>query len=544
MCLPDLRQTRDSVSLDEQFFSVHIVREDGPGYFSSPDSSLQAEEREGELRLLAAPGYSPSYQRGLYTTSVLATEQTNLLTVRLLDRPLLPSHAKMGNKQDCLMLRSRDRRSLYRQDEDRPYSAPASSSASGPEKRRLVKQRGIEETSATPTPPRQISADSGIDPDLEGSIYDIPSRITSYEESESFVVDQPHCHQFVAHLQRTVEPTLNQLRALAASETCSEADILGLAGKMKVLCQDNLISFPKSASCVARSPRYQEMLRVSVENVVMKYLHEELWPLIQRLHRDEDKRLHRHLTLLWRRRFSVSEVGVPEDWELPMPASLVELAAIDMRSTPLDRLTAVQESLDQVHSHLREAVLETEAHSGGGGRVVVLQSPDRQDEAGLLAGVLVMARPLYLASTLHYIRHFTFSPQPDMMRSLESLERSVSLLERVEVRSSRASSSKSSRMKRELSLDELISLTDEMEQRYDRHGAVRDTEARLTTRDIFREKLARRLELSSEEMTRHQEEAWARLDTASPPASTRRTRSFLQNIQSKLICSTKLNKVK
>ena len=42
-----------------------------------------------------------------------------------------------------------------------------------------------------------------------------------------------------------------------------------------------------------------------------------------------------------------------------MPASLVELAAIDMRSTPLDRLTAVQESLDQVHSHLREAVLET-----------------------------------------------------------------------------------------------------------------------------------------------------------------------------------------
>ena len=114
----------------------------------------------------------------------------------------------------------------------------------------------------------------------------------------------------------------------------------------------------------------------------------------------------------------------------------------------------------------------------------------------------------------------------------------------MEVRTSRASSSKSSRMKRELSLDELISLTDEMEQRYDRHGVVRDTEARLTTRDIFREKLARRLELSSEEMTRHQEEAWARLDTASPPASTRRTRSFLQNIQSKLICSTKLNKVK
>ena len=52
--------------------------------------------------------------------------------------------------------------------------------------------------------------------------------------------------------------------------------------------------------------------------------------------------------------------------------------------------------------------------------------------------------------------------------------------------------------------------------------------------------------MSSQEMTRHQEEAWARLDsrpsTSSTTSSTNQ-RNFLQNLQSKLICSTRINKV-
>ena len=179
-------------------------------------------------------------------------------------------------------------------------------------------------------------------------------------------------------------------------------------------------------------------------------------------------------------------------------------------------------------------MLETEA---------VLRSPDQQDEAGLLATVLVSARPLHLASSLAYINTFVFSSQQEMASSLKTLEMSVSLLEGVEARSSRVSSSRSSRLKRELSLEDLISLTDEMEQRYDRHGVARSRETKLTTRDIFREKLARRLELSSEEMTRHQEEAWARVDCVTlAPVSHGKT--FLQNIQNRLICSTKKDQAK
>ena len=87
------------------------------------------------------------------------------------------------------------------------------------------------------------------------------------------------------------------------------------------------------------------------------------------------------------------------------------------------------------------------------------------------------------------MKHFTFSSPPDLTRSLQTLQTSVRLLESLarEARSARATSSRSARMKRELSLEELISLTDEMEQRYDRHGEVRDADIRLSTVDIFRE---------------------------------------------------------
>ena len=87
------------------------------------------------------------------------------------------------------------------------------------------------------------------------------------------------------------------------------------------------------------------------------------------------------------------------------------------------------------------------------------------------------------------MKHFTFSSPPDLLTSLHTLQTSLGLLESLarEARSARATSSRSARMNRELSLEELISLTDEMEQRYDRHGEVRDADIRLSTVDIFRE---------------------------------------------------------
>jgi hypothetical protein len=40
---------------------------------------------------------------------------------------------------------------------------------------------------------------------------------------------------------------------------------------------------------------------------------------------------------------------------------VVELSSLDMRTTPLDRLTCIYDTLQQIGVHIREAVLEARA---------------------------------------------------------------------------------------------------------------------------------------------------------------------------------------
>ena len=83
--------------------------------------------------------------------------------------------------------------------------------------------------------------------------------------------------------------------------------------------------------------------------------------------------------------------------------------------------------------------------------------------------------------------------------------------------------------RREVSLEQLIGLTDELENRYGRHGEPLSDRPRYidqcatlskscdrSTRELEREKLAERLELSSREVTEHEEAEWRCLDSLNP----------------------------
>ena len=148
---------------------------------------------------------------------------------------------------------------------------------------------GPSPTSARKTPsppPRQVSADSGIDPDMEESLFELPPRMTSFCESESFLVAQPGCTNFSLHLQRLLGPLAEELRSRLAKERGKteqivedgkaaedlerrEKEILQLSGRVRRLCQESVIAFPKSPGGISRSPRYQESIRIAVENAVL-----------------------------------------------------------------------------------------------------------------------------------------------------------------------------------------------------------------------------------------------------------------------------------
>ena len=514
LCLPDVRSIKEDVSIDETFFAQHLLHQDEDGSLSSEDGDLLAEVKQGQLRLLHGPGYYPSYSRGLHTSNILHITAASLgsledrLRVFVVDRPLVPSYTRMGNRQGS----RRQRAQLYRQSTVQSDSSPAetksrpvsaffsrassqlttttrASSAPTTSRAKLRKQKSvgtfdiIDGESAKKSPPRQISADSGIEQDVENSLYDLPPRMTSYEESESFLLDQVYSEHFLIHLRRLVGPVLMRLNTLdqepSKKNTISKEDILALVPEVRKVIQDSLISFPKSGGG-GRSPRHLEMLRLAVENVTLQCVHQELWTAVQTVHRAEDRRSHAHLATCWRRGLSVEHLGLePDTWAVPFSPALVELAALDMRSTPLDKLTTIQDSLDQLRTQAGEVslVLEDLDHD-----------THNETEVVILASLLVQARPLHIYSTIFYIEHFVFSKHPDLMRSLDCLKTSLELIEKIDGRKLGRPTSK---MKREYSHEDLIELTEEIEMRYDRHGVPRELGLKLSSVDLFRERLAK-----------------------------------------------------
>ena len=123
------------------------------------------------------------------------------------------------------------------------------------------------------------------------------------------------------------------------------------------------------------------------------------------------------------------------------------------RMTPLDKMTIIHDTMEQIRTQEREIVLETEEYCTPGDSVDTTHDTGVRDEASLLSGVLVQARPLYLHSTLFYIKHFTFSQHPDMLQSVQVLEKSLQMLQTLKGKKLRCGSAK---MKREYILEDLI----------------------------------------------------------------------------------------
>ena len=511
LCLPEVRSIKEDVSIDETFFSQHLLHQDEDGSLSSEDGDLLAEVKQGQLRLLHGPGYHPSYSRGLHTSTILHITAASLwsredrLRVLVVDRPLVPSYTRMGNRQGAR------RQKLYRQttvqsdsghheaksrpvsaffsraSSSRPTTTTRASSAPSSSRAKLRKQQSVgtfdffNEDSAKKSPPRQVSADSGIEQDVENNLYDLPPRMTSYEESESFLLDQVYSDHFLTHLRRLVGPVFTKLNDLEQSKAndISREDLLKLVPEVRKVIDDSLISFPKSG-CSGRSPRHQEMLRLSVENVALQCLHQGLWSAVQAVYRAEDRASHAHLAACWGRGLSVEHLGLdPDTWSVPFSPALVELAGLDMRSTPLDKLTAIQDCVDQLRTQAGEITIVLEDLD---------QHTHNETDVVILASLLVQARPLYINSTIFYIEHFGFSKHQDLMRSLECLKTSLALIEKV---NSRKLGRPTSKMKREYSHEDLIELTEEIEMRYDRHGVPRELGVKLSSVDMFRERLAK-----------------------------------------------------
>ena len=149
----------------------------------------------------------------------------------------------------------------------------------------------------------------------------------------------------------------------------------------------------------------------------MRFVHDRLFPLICHLSSSEDRQLSSSANYLHAVRFSADQLHLPEDFCVPLPAAVVELSSLDMRTTPLDRLTCIYDTVQQIKTHLREAVLEARADSDSAEVPEDLPVPTESDLVLLLASVIVQARPLHLMSTLNYADLFAWTVPIDMMQA-------------------------------------------------------------------------------------------------------------------------------
>ncbi len=95
----------------------------------------------------------------------------------------------------------------------------------------------------------------------------------------------------------------------------------------------------------------------------MRFVHDRIFPVVRHLSQLEDKELLLSSSYLHRSSFSADRLGLAEDFCVPLTAAVVEMASLDMRTTPLDRLTCFYDTVEQVKTHIREAVLESRADS-------------------------------------------------------------------------------------------------------------------------------------------------------------------------------------
>lgn len=72
----------------------------------------------------------------------------------------------------------------------------------------------------------------------------------------------PRCEQFINHLVRNLRPMMSSLRFTSEQ---AKTQMIDFARRLHRLSQELFIAFPRSASLISNSPRFQEFLRLAIE---------------------------------------------------------------------------------------------------------------------------------------------------------------------------------------------------------------------------------------------------------------------------------------
>lgn len=195
-----------------------------------------------------------------------------------------------------------------------------------------------------------------------------------------------------------------------------------------------------------------------IENYLLCHVHQKLFPVIKKSCFDEDKKLTEKLLSLYEAQVTPDQLGVKEPFCCQTPSAVVELASLNSKTSPTEKLHCLKTTLKLLNRDIEHFLSETQSPVNCKKVNPCITSDDL---IPLLVGLIIQSRPQYLASNLSYIQNFCWeiSAINEFSFTLVTFQAAKEFLKSNEfdVKPS------ARKMKKELSLEELMEVTVEMQ---------------------------------------------------------------------------------
>ncbi|PNF18909.1 hypothetical protein B7P43_G01383 [Cryptotermes secundus] len=244
-----------------------------------------------------------------------------------------------------------------------------------------------------------------------------------------------------------------------------------------------------------RDAHFQNLLSISLENFIMSRLHDLVFQMVCNKHNEDDAQILGLVKELASAGVTADQLGAPEDFAIPLPAAVVELASLDSLNCPVDKLSCLRTTLDLILAELKGAIVDAHSVLSKDSQMPTLMTDDL---IPLLVTVIIQAKPLHMASNLYYMENFqwTLSPSDATSFSLVTFKAAIQELLTLKPKELRPRSEK---VRRELRLEDLMKVTVEVGQRFERSGERRE-EIPISPLDRQMERITAMIEASTQDL--------------------------------------------
>ncbi|XP_042234658.1 uncharacterized protein LOC121874544 isoform X2 [Homarus americanus] len=328
------------------------------------------------------------------------------------------------------------------------------------------------------------------DQDAEVSNHLLTTTITSFAQAERFL-RKFHCHR----------PLLQEIdtKVIEASEHIHPSNDVD---QMQNILQDVLIHcwetlLKKHSPTLQTHTTFQDLLFRALDYYVLGRLHEMLWWLVCERCQVVDQLVKTRLSHLRHANLSSLQLGVPANYYTPLPAAVVELASLPSVESAVGRLQCINSTIDLIQAQAKEARVNLHQYKDQEGEPELLLSTE--ELVALLTTVVVQAQCSHLVANIYYMTHFVFSvtEEDPLWKSLGLLRLTLENIMKLDVARLPPANKN---MRKELSLQDLMQVSAEVESRFETKGASRSI-GDITALDLQLHQLTQQIQLSTQALS-------------------------------------------